>query len=153
MSIIIKELNENSRRPALELAWRVFLKFEAPDYTERGVKSFRETLDDKGFLSQLHRVYAACDGERQVGVLAVRKLGAHIALFFVDEEYQGRGVGRTLFERAVSDCPTDEMTVNSSPFAAEIYHHFGFVDEQPEQEIDGIRFTPMRLKIRNKFLG
>ena len=147
MSIQIKELDENSRKPALELAWRVFLKFEAPDYTKQGVNSFRVTLEDKGFLSQLNRVYAAYDGERLVGVLAVRKLGTHIALFFVDAEYQGRGVGRRLFDRAFSDCPADEMTVNSSPYAVEIYHHFGFVDEQPEQEIDGVRFTPMRLKI------
>ena len=149
MRIEIKELPQNSRKPAFELAWRVFLKFEAPDYTEQGVNSFRITLKDDNFLSQLNKVYAAYDGEKLAGILAVRKLGTHIALFFVEEEYQGRGVGRALFERALSDCPADEMTVNSSPYAAEIYRHFGFVDEQPEQEIDGIRFTPMRLKLKH----
>lgn len=131
---------------ALELAWRVFLKFEAPDYSEQGVESFRATLRDKGFLSQLTAVFGAFEGDRLVGMIALRKHSTHIALFFVDESFQGRGVGRMLFERALSECPANEMTVNSSPYAAEIYHHFGFADEQPEQELDGIRYTPMRLK-------
>ncbi|MGN0650797.1 MAG: GNAT family N-acetyltransferase [Oscillospiraceae bacterium] len=146
MSIIIKELEKNSRKPALELAWRVFLKFEAPDYTEQGIEAFRATLDDDSFLSQLSAVYAAYDESELAGMLAVRKHGTHIALFFVEEKYQGKGIGRALFQRAIADCPADEMTVNSSPYATEIYHHFGFVDEQSEQEVDGIRYTPMRLK-------
>ncbi|WP_460645598.1 GNAT family N-acetyltransferase [Lacrimispora brassicae] len=35
------------------------------------------------------------------------------------------------------------MTVNSSPYAVEIYHKLGFVDTDTEQLVNGIRFIPM----------
>jgi len=35
------------------------------------------------------------------------------------------------------------ITVNSSPYALEVYHRLGFIDKDREQTVDGIRFTPM----------
>ncbi|CCL11870.1 N-acetyltransferase GCN5 [Clostridioides difficile] len=40
-----------------------------------------------------------------------------------------------------------EITVNSSPYAVEVYHKLGFKDTAVEQIVDGIRFTPMKLLI------
>ncbi len=40
-----------------------------------------------------------------------------------------------------------EITVNSSPYAVEVYHKLGFKDTAVEQISDGIRFTPMKLLI------
>lgn len=41
-----------------------------------------------------------------------------------------------------------EFTVNSSPYAVEIYRHLGFVPTDTEQITDGIRYTPMRYSIK-----
>ena len=30
-------------KDALELVWQVFLEFEAPDYTDEGIKEFKKT--------------------------------------------------------------------------------------------------------------
>ena len=36
------------------------------------------------------------------------------------------------------------FTVNSSPYAHEIYKHIGFVDTDTEQCINGLKFYPMK---------
>ena len=36
------------------------------------------------------------------------------------------------------------FTVNSSPYAHEIYKHLGFFDTDSEQCINGLRFYPMK---------
>ena len=37
-----------------------------------------------------------------------------------------------------------EITVNSSPYAVEIYRKLSFVDTNTEQTVNGMRFTSMR---------
>ena len=69
---------------------------------------------------------------------------SHIALFFVEPCFQRQGVGRALFLAANDACLLDEMTVNSSPYAIEIYKKLGFHAFSEEQLKDGIRFTPMK---------
>ncbi len=87
--------------------------------------------------------YGAYIEDQLVGVLATRG-SSHIALFFVEPCFQRQGVGRALFFAARATCKTDEMTVNSSPYAVEIYQKLGFHALSKEQLRDGIRFTPMR---------
>ena len=42
---------------------------------------------------------------------------------------------------------TDQVfTVNSSPYAVEVYRHLGFVPTDTEQLTNGIRYTPMRFE-------
>jgi len=48
-----------------------------------------------------------------------------------------------LFEAALKNSSSNELTVNASPYAMEIYHHLGFKDTKTEQTVMGIRFIPM----------
>jgi predicted GNAT family N-acyltransferase len=45
------------------------------------------------------------------------------------------------------DNQAERITVKSSPYAVEIYEKMGFEKVGDEQEIHGIRFIPMMLKI------
>ena len=129
---------------ALDLVLRVFLAFEAPDYCEQGVETFRSFLQNSEELAKLH-FYGAYETDSLVGVLATRGLdGSHIALFFVDAPWQGRGVGRALFTAAREQCRCERMTVHSSPYAKAIYEHLGFTAVSGEQLSDGIRYYPMQ---------
>ena len=143
----ICELKVEELDAALKLVWNVFLQYEAPEYSAKGVKEFRKSIGDPKFLATL-RTYGAFQDERLVGVIATRSGGAHIALFFVDGAYQRQGIGRALFERACEDNPGNTMTVNSSPYAVPIYHRLGFTDTDAEQVTNGLRYTPMVCKIR-----
>ena len=144
----IKDIEETGQTQALDLAWRVFKKFEAPEYSEQGIESFRQALRSSKFLSLL-KTYGAFNQEEMVGMLSTRNKGSHIALLFVDERFHRMGIGRKLFELALTNCPTQEMTVNSSPYAIEVYHALGFIDADVEQITDGIRYTPMVYKRKN----
>ena len=44
------------------------------------------------------------------------------------------------------DYDTQIFTVNSSPYAVEVYRHLGFVATDAEQCTDGLRYTPMRFE-------
>ena len=133
---------------ALELAWRVFLRFEAPDYSEKGTEAFHTCLHNHTFISQL-TLYGAFLGDQLVGMIATRNKGNHIALFFVDESVQRQGIGKELFKMALCDSTLGTLTVNSSPFAVKVYEHLGFVATDTEQVVDDIRFTPMLYKGRD----
>lgn len=143
-----RKLTKEEYEGALALAWAVFQQFEAPDYSEQGAQSFYTAIHDPEYIAQLCMYGAFVDG-RLVGVLATRSEGDHIALFFVDGTFHRRGIGKSLFLLAREDNTSGKLTVNSSPYATEIYHHLGFRDTAKEQVTDGIRFTPMELRLKD----
>ncbi len=143
-NIFIKEMDQEGFAVALALVWRVFLAYEALDYTSEGVAEFYKSIHDQGYLSNLS-MYGAYDKDQLIGVIATRNDGAHIALFFVEGSYHRQGIGKQLFQRVQKQCRHDKMTVNSSPYAVGVYHRLGFVDTDKEQVVNGLRFTPMEL--------
>ena len=117
----------------------------APD---KGVAEFRRYIGhgaisekmDNGELS----LWGSFEGGRMTGVAAVRTMD-HISLLFVRKEFHRRGIARRLFETAKQACAgAKEITVNSSPYAVEIYKRLGFVPVSEEKTLGGIRFTPMK---------
>lgn len=142
--MLVQPLPTKGLQAALDLVLRVFLQFEAPDYSEEGVETFCSFLKNGEEITKL-RFYGAYERESLVGVLATRgEDGSHIALFFVDAAFQGRGVGRALFAQARAQCRGDRMTVHSSPYAKAIYEHLGFTAVSGEQLSNGIRYHPMQ---------
>lgn len=135
---------------AMALAWRVFMKFEANDYTHEGIESFQDFITDsvlyRMFVMGTYQLFGAYDNGRMIGMITLRN-ETHISLLFVDEKYHRRGVGRTLIQY-VSDYVRNEeghgfMTVNAAPYAVEFYHRIGFTDTDGKQFNDGIWYTPM----------
>ena len=144
----VRRLAPEEYPAALELCWRVFLEFEAPEYSPEGVAAFRASLDDEERTRRLD-FYGAFDGEKLVGVLCMRA-PQHIGGFFVDAVYHRRGIGRRLFEAMRRDYETQVFTVHSSPYAVEVYRRLGFVPTDTEQLTDGLRYTPMRFEEREE---
>lgn len=120
MDMEIRKILPEEKAAALDLVWRVFLKFEAPQYPEEGVKFFGEYLNNDEATSALD-IYGAFINSRVVGVLAMRKVGTHISLFFVDEEYHRQGIGRALFEYMINASSPEFVTVHAAPYAVEVY--------------------------------
>lgn len=143
--LTVRKLARTERDVAVALALRVFQAFEAPDYSAEGAATFSGSLHDERYLSALC-LYGAFLGEELAGMLATRSGGTHIALFFVEGRYHGRGIGRALLEAARRDCPGGRLTVHAAPFAVPIYHHLGFHDTDAERTEHGLRFTPMALE-------
>ena len=137
--------------PAMELCWRTFLKFEAPVYSQEGVKNFFKFINGEQiyemFLNGEYRLWVAKSAGKIVGVGSLRA-GIHISLLFVDEEYQRKGIGLALvrtMQQSLSGKNNIRLTVNSSPYGEKFYHSIGFIDADQKQEADGIVYTPMTL--------
>ena len=150
--LICKELCADEIPSALSLAWEVFQVFDAPDYSEKGIEEFHRCLKDSAFCSSC-RFFGAYSQGNLVGMIATCQNNTHIALFFVKQQFQCRGIGCCLLNEVLQRNTTGSMTVNSSPMAVPIYHKYGFFDTAPEQLQNGIRYTPMRLDIVNKKKG
>lgn len=129
---------------ACDLVWQVFCRFEVPEYSQEGIAEFQRTLEDMEALRHMP-FYGAFHAGELVGVLAMRK-PQHISLFFVKEAWHRQGVGLLLFDAMRRDYAEETFTVNSSPYAVEVYRNLGFVPTDTEQLTNGIRYTPMRFE-------
>lgn len=145
----IRELTQIEKKDALSLVWNVFLKFEAPDYTAEGVQTFHDFIRNEEVTNRL-TMYGAFKKGLLVGVVATRSAGNHISLFFVHSEFHRQGIGTHLFKEVVKRSASNKITVNSSPYAVEVYHRLGFVNTDTEQQTDGMRYTPMEYIEREK---
>ncbi len=130
---------------ALLLVWKVFTEYEAPDYEPEGTEEFRKCLNDDKYLAGI-RYYGAFDEKKLVGILGIRDERHHICFFFVEGDYQRRGIGTKLFHRMMEDYPGKTISLNSSPFGLAFYRALGFRTVDSEQTVNGIRFTPMEYK-------
>lgn len=138
----IKKLKGCDISEALDLVINVFMQYEAPDYSQRGIETFKKCINDVEWVGSLEW-FGAYKDKLLIGIIATRNAGNHIALFFVKGEYHKQGIGRKLFEAVIQNSTRDAITVNSSPYAIEVYKHLGFSAMQEEQITDGIRYTPM----------
>lgn len=94
MTLQIRNIKTEEWEDAMALVWRTFLKYEACDYEEEGVRSFLDFITDER-LKKLHMigeypVMAAFCGQKMVGVASMRGIN-HISLLFVDSKYHKRG--------------------------------------------------------------
>ena len=134
----------------MTLAWKTFMQFEADIYTDEGIRNFEDFITDttlhRMFLMGVYQMFVALDKNRIVGMITLRN-ASHISLLFVDEKYHRRGIGRALIEYIreylLSEAGIGKVTVNAAPYGVAFYHKLGFTDLRPEEERDGIKYTPM----------
>ena len=146
---------EKDWEPAMKLAWETFLIFEANDYTEEGIESFRDFISDqwlkKMFLKGEYQMFVALEHDKVIGFLTIRN-EHHISLLFVDKDYHCKKIGRTLVDLAgeylIREVGVDYMTVDSAPYALEFYHKLGFWDLAPQQTKQGIIYTSMKKNLK-----
>ena len=157
MNYPVRRLRPGELNAALELAWDTYLRFEAPDYGPEGVETFRrDIIENKSFheacLSGENRMWGAFDGEKLVGLFAMRGK-SHIVLVFTHHAYHRQGIADSVFKALLADVTSEnpeltKLTLNSSPYGKPFYLHAGFKEVDLERTINGIRFTAMEYIIK-----
>lgn len=147
----IKKLQAADLPDALRLVWETFLIFEAPEYSDEGIGEFKSFIELSSIMemqSKFELFLWGCFHEGKIiGVIATNPR-CHISLLFVDKNYHQQGIASALYNTALEYYKEDGgfsvMTVNSSPYAAEIYRRMGFTETDTERIVNGIRFIPMK---------
>ena len=157
-NIIIRKITGDEVESAMELALKVFMQFEAPDYHPSGVETFkRDIVENPEYLEKARQgicpIYGAFDGNHIVALIGMRSDRKHINLVFTKKTYHRRGIASAIFRFLLNDISAEnpaleELTLNSSPYGLPFYLALGFIPLGEDREINGIRFTPMKYIIK-----
>ena len=49
----IKRINDTQISNAIDLIWATFIQFEAPDYSEEGIQSFKDFIENREMIKTL----------------------------------------------------------------------------------------------------
>ena len=158
MAGYIYRLAHPSEIPAMHsLVKKVFLQFEAPDYSTDGISEFLNYIQMDPWVLRMQGggISIICmSDDLMIGVLEMRKED-HLSLLFVDANYHHQGIASSLWQKAldlVKNNPSEieKITVNSSPYAVQFYKKLGFVQTMDRQERNGIIFFPMVYELSQK---
>ena len=155
LSYTVRAAYREEWQEAMALAWKTFLRYEAPDYTQEGIRNFREFITDttlyRMYVTGSYQMFVAISDNKIVGMLTMRGT-SHISLLFVDGAYHNNGIARELIQKLCNFLMQEvggirRVTVNAAPYAVGFYHKLGFRDLGEETMKDGIIFTPMEKEL------
>ena len=150
--LIYKPFEKGQEQLVSEMVWEVFLEFEAPDYSDEGLATFKAFIAPQRLANEVevngYKIYCCFEGDMLVGVIAVRNI-THISMLFVTSSHHKRGIAKNLLKLAAGEIikensAVQQLTVNSSPYAVEIYKRLGFTPTDKMLEANGIIYMPMR---------
>ncbi len=147
--IEIKQLFNNEKDKAFLFVKKVYIECKDESYSEQGIETFCNFVDNKE-ITKSFKVYGAFEDNVLKGLIATDRRKRHINLFFVDKVSQGKGIGKKLMSIVIDDNENSFITVNSSRYAVPIYEKIGFIKTEEEKEQDGLKFTPMKLVLKDE---
>ena len=145
----IRQLLNNKKDEALLFVKRVYIESKDESYSEQGIETFCNFVDNKK-ITKSFKVYGAFEDNILKGVIATDRRKRHINLFFVDKVSQGKGIGKELMRVVVNNNENSYITVNSSRYGVPIYEKLGFTKTEEEKEQEGLKFTPMKLILKDE---
>ena len=149
--IEIKQLVNNEKDEALLFAKRIFIESEDESYSKEGIETFCNFVDNKK-ITKSFKVYGAFEDNILKGLIATDRRKRHISLFFVDKDLQGKGIGKELMKVVINNNENSYITVNSSRYGVPVYEKLGFIKMEEEKEQDGLKFTPMKLILKDEIM-
>lgn len=151
-NIVVKLAEARDWEAAIGVAWITFQQISAQVCDEEGARGFQDGLTSTqlyiDFLQGEYPLFCAYQGKKVVGMLVLKNM-AHISLFFVKKEFQGKGIGRELLAACIAYCKehgVSDLTVNAAPTGMSFYLANGFEALAGERFEGGLRFTPMTLR-------
>ena len=144
LNIEIRKIKSDEVEQAMELALEVFMQFETLK---------KDIIENEEYLENAKRgicpIYGAFEGNKLVSIIGMRSNKTHFNLVFTKKEYHRKGIATKVFNYLLEDLLCEnpslkEITLNSSPYGVPFYLHIGFKPLTEEQEMNGIKFTPMK---------
>lgn len=128
-----------------QLIHKVFNHQLAKHYSDEGKKEFLQTFENENILSLMKQqrllMLGAFFENELIGVIGIFDF-KHIQSLFVDEKYQGQGIGTQLLNQA-KKLMLGDICVNADEDAILFYKKNGFEIVNEKQTVHGITFQPM----------
>ncbi len=128
-------------------------QFSAEKFSPEGERLLAQICSAEaieGYLQSGYIYFVAEENAAIIGVIGVRD-HRHVEHNFVRGDYHRQGISSQLWKLARESCLKQgndgEFELQASTFAIPVYERWGFVKEGEKQDIGGIIFTPMRLKV------
>ena len=100
--IEIRQLLNNKKDEALLFAKKVYIECKDESYSEQGIETFYNFINNKE-ITKSFKVYGAFEDNVLKGIIATDSQKRHISLFFVDKSSQGKGIGKELINIVVNN--------------------------------------------------
>ena len=147
--ISYRKANAEDIYPALELALKVFMEYNAPGYEPISILNFKtDCVDNQSYIDSLKSgenvMFVALSDKKIIGMAAERK--GHVWLLFVDGAFHRQGIATTLMGNIVCALKLkgyDKIFLDSSPYAIPFYLNFGFSQIGEAKNKYGCIVTPM----------
>ncbi|SHO57422.1 GNAT family N-acetyltransferase [Vibrio quintilis] len=143
----IKKAETEDIEAIIELVTNVARSDIFPGLSDTGQAYFLSVVANEVRVSVLGADYQSVKlviDDKLLGFAAIRK-GRYITKLFVAGCIQGCGIGRKLLDHLISEFVTsDTLELKASPNAVSFYLANGFIVEGEEEEVNGIRFIPMK---------
>jgi len=119
-----------------------------PDEDE-GISTFSTIAASESFLNRMtedNLILVAEIHEEIKGIIELKE-GRHIAMLFIDHEYQKKGIGRKLILSSLAHASGSTVTVSASLPSVPAYKKFGFKCRGDIGKSAGLIYQPMEIKI------
>ncbi|NRA55287.1 MAG: GNAT family N-acetyltransferase [Gammaproteobacteria bacterium] len=124
------------------------------DFDEDGLEFFLrsvETQSIREYMDQGFFYLVAQEAKRIVGVIAIKD-NRHMFHLFVDQNHHKCGIAKMLWEQmkahSLEQGNDGTFTLNSTTYALPIYQRWGFEVISEAKHAYGIRYTPMKLVVK-----
>ena len=147
----IRLLEAAEIKAGYELIKASFLEFNTAELGEGGqekilAKAINETYMEKRFARGASFLAAFLDG--QMAGVAEMTTKHHLRLLYIKGKFHRKGLGKCLIDeliRIAKNNGAELLTVNAAPSALPFYQKYGFEETDGLQDMDGVRFVPMKL--------
>jgi GNAT superfamily N-acetyltransferase len=150
---IIRTIKNHEGEVVRQLILSLFGSHIFSDYTEEGVRVIHDYVTNDSLIKadKSDFTLVAEESGTILGTIKIKR-NSHVSMLFVNERFQGRGIGRRLLDAATQECRSREieltcLTTNSSRFALPFFERFGFTRIGKERKVNGVVFTPMKFTI------
>lgn len=155
MKYQIRKATSQDLIAAINLAWQMFLKYDAEDYGEEHTGRMRKAIEDRLNDLSIYNERIMFVAVAEAGVVGmIETYGTNrISLLFVDDKYQRMGIATALMKRTADELKEKgfkDIVLNASPYGVPFYKNFGFSVEENKRNPLTPWKTPMTYSLSTK---
>lgn len=149
----IRKIDKADLNIVSSICMKAFMHSVAPTLSGEGVDTFGKIASVDSFLNRMKEdnVILIYEEIGEIKGVVELKEGRHLAMLFVDLEFQKKGIGKNLVSAVLSYAKVEKITVSASLNSVPAYLSYGFINVGQPDEKSGLKYQPMELELNKAF--